>query len=329
MVIPRVMTLEEGKLNEKSTEDIVEEGQTKDPSDSHSDAFLQKDALEETSTVTSSRASVIVAMESMRQRASRYKQAPIYDVEDIMQRLDAETGGTLLKQRATYLKIFDEYPTSVGKALSKRERDASATDHTTLVYGEINFEAFAITLLKIKTKFGLPQRISGEGQDGEEATYDAGILQGVGGLFVDLGSGLGKPCVAAALVHPFQHCVGIELLEGLFSASLGVKALWDSGAYLGEEEARETMTQIEYVRGDAFDLKLFDWSQADVVFANSTCFDDNLMKRMAASCASLKKGAFIITFTKKLNGPEFDVVDQDLHVMSWGGATVYIQRKVR
>jgi len=33
------------------------------------------------------------------------------------------------------------------------------------------------------------------------------------GLFYDLGSGTGKGCVGAALSHPFEKVVGVEILE--------------------------------------------------------------------------------------------------------------------
>lgn len=33
-----------------------------------------------------------------------------------------------------------------------------------------------------------------------------------GGTFVDLGSGLGKVCFGAALLHPFSKVLGIEIL---------------------------------------------------------------------------------------------------------------------
>lgn len=41
------------------------------------------------------------------------------------------------------------------------------------------------------------------------------MLQKPGGVFVDLGSGTGKACIAAALLHPFEAVRGIETLEGL------------------------------------------------------------------------------------------------------------------
>jgi cyclopropane fatty-acyl-phospholipid synthase-like methyltransferase len=40
-----------------------------------------------------------------------------------------------------------------------------------------------------------------------------------GSKFVDLGSGAGKPCVAAALLFDFASCVGIEFLQGVHAIS--------------------------------------------------------------------------------------------------------------
>ncbi len=42
----------------------------------------------------------------------------------------------------------------------------------------------------------------------------------------------------------------------------------------------------------------FDWSDGDVVFANSTCFDDELMLGLSKSAEKLKAGAIVVTFTK-------------------------------
>jgi hypothetical protein len=48
------------------------------------------------------------------------------------------------------------------------------------------------------------------------------------GKFVDMGSGTGKGCLAAALLHPFDSVVGIELLEKLYEASVTLKETYDT-----------------------------------------------------------------------------------------------------
>ena len=50
-----------------------------------------------------------------------------------------------------------------------------------------------------------------------------------------------------------------------------------------------------------------DWSSADLVLANSTCFDQPLLIKIAEKCSLLKKGSWMFTLTKKLPTaePEF------------------------
>ena len=63
---------------------------------------------------------------------------------------------------------------------------------------------------------------------------------------------------------------------------------------------------------------------SDIVFVNSTCFDEDLMKAMAAVAESMKPGARIITLTKQLPSNEFTLLDRRQYVMSWGEATSFM-----
>lgn len=62
----------------------------------------------------------------------------------------------------------------------------------------------------------------------------------------------------------------------------------------------------------------------DIVFANSTCFDEDLMKSMALVAEHMKPGARIITLTKQLPSSEFTLLDRRQYVMSWGEATCFM-----
>ena len=71
---------------------------------------------------------------------------------------------------------------------------------------------------------------------------------------------------------------------------------------LNEKENKELFNydvppSFEVYQGDMLE---FDWSMADIVLANSTCFDMSLMNRVAEKARLLKKGSFMITLTKKL-----------------------------
>ena len=72
----------------------------------------------------------------------------------------------------------------------------------------------------------------------------------------------------------------------------------------------------------------FDWSDGDVVFANSTCFDDELMSAMAKQAELLRPGSMFVTFTKALPSGCFEIIEKKRYRMSWGPATVFIQRRL-
>ena len=59
----------------------------------------------------------------------------------------------------------------------------------------------------------------------------------------------------------------------------------------------------------------YDWSDGDVVFANSTCFTEELMDSLALQGASLKPGAYLITFTKGLDSKAFKV--SHAHILTY------------
>jgi predicted RNA methylase len=48
---------------------------------------------------------------------------------------------------------------------------------------------------------------------------------------------------------------------------------------------------IEIVKGDMLEV---DWSDADIIYASSICFPDELVEGIAKCCSKLKKGTRII-----------------------------------
>jgi hypothetical protein len=56
------------------------------------------------------------------------------------------------------------------------------------------------------------------------------------------------------------------------------------------------------------------WADADLVFANSTCFPDELIANIAEKCVSLSVGARVITFTTSLRSEYFKVT-YPLHIL--------------
>ena len=207
-----------------------------------------------------------------------------------------------------YERLCAACPYARAKAISTAERDRRALCESTTTYGEVLFEPFELALRKIRHLYG--------------------GLAAPGGRFVDVGSGCGKPVFAAALLHQWDHLLGIELLGGLHAAALELQDRWQSADFqkglAASGKRAHGGSAIELQLGDATRV---DWSSADVVFMNSTCYDERLMQALAAISDRMRPGAFAITLTKRLPSGLWKVLECQTHRMTWGSATVYIQRK--
>ena len=210
----------------------------------------------------------------------------------------------ITKAAALYERVCAGHDIHLGKTLSTRERDAKGLATSTLVYGEIKFEPFAVAFQKIRQLYG--------------------GLQRRGGVFVDVGAGTGKPAFAAALLHDWDSCRGVEILSGLHGASLELLKRWrsDEVQVLLTDAQREIA--FDFVLGDA---RKVEWSGADCLFMNSTCFDEPLMVELASVADNMRVGSFAVTFTKRLPSAKWLVCESEVAVMSWGTATVFIHKK--
>ena len=66
---------------------------------------------------------------------------------------------------------------------------------------------------------------------------------------------------------------------------------------------------------------------SDILFINSTAFSQELIADVERKCASLKRGAVIITLTTRLDAPELELVERFDAPASWGVATCFVHRK--
>ena len=126
--------------------------------------------------------------------------------------------GIVKESQKLYDSLTSQFTISMAKAASKRERDEKQLTSMNMVYGEITFESMGIILEKIKKRYGKPY-VGTSGSTGV-------LQQSHGGIFYDLGSGSGKAIIAATVLHNFESCCGIELLEGLYSMSLDLNSAY-------------------------------------------------------------------------------------------------------
>ena len=199
--------------------------------------------------------------------------------------------------------LYEDVPMHVAKMASRKEREENGVNIASLTYGEILFHPFAIMF---KELYNL-------GFNRNERAHK----------FVDIGCGSGRPVFAAALLHRFDKCIGIEILENLYNLTTGIKLHWDDNVKTTAPEDVQA-TEFEFHHADALEL---DWKDADVVFINSTCFDDELLNKLSDMCSDLKKGAMVITTTKPLPCKYLQCAKQVVMDEAWGSATTFLHRK--
>jgi hypothetical protein len=165
-----------------------------------------------------------------------------------------------------------------------------------------------------------------------------------GGRFVDLGSGLGKVVISAALHYPFESCKGIELLgyrhklaqERLqkvldtvaadlqevnlpVNGSDPIQLPW--GDQLKVKDISQLQKRVELFEGDMFD---FDVSQASLIFIYSTCFGSLMTKISHKLANEAPVGCLVSTTTFSITHPAFELV---LHFpakqMAWTDVFIY------
>jgi hypothetical protein len=165
-----------------------------------------------------------------------------------------------------------------------------------------------------------------------------------GGVMVDLGSGLGKVVMTAALTLPFVRCIGVELLNYrhrlaqerlvrlLTLARQGLAALPEqlkletplrlpSGVMASGSHLLELGSRILFLENDMFKV---DVRGASLVFLYSTCFGP-LMDAISDKLArELPEGALVSTTTYPIKHPAFRLLQSHAPgTLSWTSVMIY------
>lgn len=191
------------------------------------------------------------------------------------------------------LKIFKQIFQDIdGFSLSLAERRKLGIDDKSFVYGEIVPESFCEIL--------------------EKAKIDKDTI------FYDLGSGVGKAVILAKLIFDIKKSIGIEYLDSLYQASLNAYQKFKE--IFNFEEG-----SINFIKGDLFTIP---FNEGNLIFINSTCFDDNQIEKITNLSLNLKQGSKLIVLTKKINDKNFELIFENQFPFSWGMATVRIYQKI-
>lgn len=196
-------------------------------------------------------------------------------------------------RKAVFDALFEAHAADNLKVKARAERmaeEAPLANVKGLPYSEVSMEVVHKLLNTIKE------------------TEIAKLYQGKG-VFLDLGSGAGKACVAAGLLHPFEKVVGVEIVQCLGDAAAAACAL------LGEAVLPDgcMKPEIELVKGDfvaEFDSKVEPIApQVAVCFANATGFEEEQMGALEKLAKLMPYESVVVTFSKKL--PESLIIDEN------------------
>ena len=188
------------------------------------------------------------------------------------------------------------------KAVSKCERKRCLLEReVSLTYGEVDCSS-------LMSVFNIVRSIRARGTGG--------------GVFYDLGSGTGRAIVVAHASEDFSKCIGIEVSRSLYRASMTIQNKYNRWC---NPRLQHEAVPIALLCDSFLDV---DWSDGDVCFANSTCFDVDLMRALSIKAEALQSGSLFITFTKPLLSVAFSIVRKEHYDMSWGRTTVYIFRSL-
>lgn len=124
--------------------------------------------------------------------------------------------------------------------------------------------------------------------------------------------------------------MGIEYLESLYNKSLELIQVYndelETNPKLKENNPTGVVPSLEFRQEDF--IKNTEWvKDSDVVFANATCFEANMVTEISQIMAKeLKSGAIVIFTTKQLEDKEnlFKLIQTSKDEMSWGVATIYV-----
>ncbi|MGA2654523.1 MAG: hypothetical protein ABSF18_00900 [Gammaproteobacteria bacterium] len=147
------------------------------------------------------------------------------------------------------------------------------------IYGEINYHSFIKLLNKC------------------EITSES--------VFYDLGSGLGKAVVCAALLYDVKKACGIEQLQ----------LLHEQAQMLQQKSAELSNKNIHFLQAD---ILTYDWTDADIVFINASAYIGDFWQQLFKKLTQLKKGAQIIVVSKLLPSEMFTLKFSDFLPMSCG-----------
>lgn len=139
-------------------------------------------------------------------------------------------------------------------------------------------------------------------------------------VFYDLGSGIGNNVIGAYLLHNFDKCVGVELLDSLYELSCKARNKMI-------DIDKNCSNKIKFIHDNILNV---DFSDADVIFFSCPTKNDDLRYKMEEKFAKdLKSGTIILSLIHKFKDEKnFKIVDARMVNSAWGQAPMIFYEKI-
>ena len=145
-----------------------------------------------------------------------------------------------------------------------------------------------------------------------------------GGLaFADLGSGVGRPALTAALLPEYGAVLGWEQVPHMHAASVAALDVLSSARH-------RTGAAVTLADGDAAsDAAVAAWRQADVLLFHAP-LDGHFAHAAGAAAAAMKPGTVLLSVGGVLPGTarHFQLLERRRLPLSWGMGTVFLSRRL-
>ena len=152
------------------------------------------------------------------------------------------------------------------------------------------------------------------------------------GIFVDCGSSRGKNVYVAALLHSWQRCLGIDILQSLTDVAEGLTARFDdvTCSYLTQHQQDErdsSPESLQFLCADIF-ASTEILIPASFVYADLTCIPLEALTRFKALLNDLAPAAIVVTLTRPLDDDCFILLWKDHRApTTWGVTTAYVYER--
>lgn len=191
------------------------------------------------------------------------------------------------KRRQTVASCQQLYHNIPSFSLAKQARMQQQLFSYEYIYGEIDYKSFMKLLDRCEIRSA--------------------------SIFYDLGSGVGKAVMCAALLYDFKKICGIEQLQLLHDHATKV-----------QQSSEVLKTKNIFLYQD--NILTADWLEADIVFINASAFIGDFWNQLLEKLKQLKVGTQIVVVSKLLPSDHFTVKYSDFLSMScgWVRVGVYI-----